>query len=499
MKFWIAFVATALLVSGPASAWEVRVAPASDVPIFETPGSQATVGALPAGKPLTISICMLDGAWCMAGDGVVDATKLRTEAGVTVADAYRAFRNGATPSTAVTGRQNGFSAFRAKIEAGQSARLLVWSDSTGNVIDHPDRWPARFATFVADRYKTHSVDLYLWDKAAGHYLPPRNIAKGSTGATVAIYDFAVSGAVPQLGLGAWFEPAVAVDPDGLILNHGINLLTAWDATGQRFPTIRGALAAAIGQFRLRYPDVPVSMIQQNPNRDDDHLVGLPSTISDAAATAGAGIIDVYSRFAERAKDPSLYIDAIHPGPDGNAIYEKAIEDHFLAARTDRIAAPTPFDFGNIVVNSDFSTWTDPAHPDGWTVVGDVAATHDGDALRLEGGGQHAFLEQQLDVQRLRNLVPGASLCVEKKSTATSRTEAGATLAIVTATGTQYFNTPGFSEHQDGFAWWCISGIDAKSAKSASLRLFPDNNPGGRRGTAWYRAVSLRNIPVLSSR
>lgn len=51
--------------------------------------------------------------------------------------------------------RNGFSKVKAKMNAGQSAVLVIWSDSTGNCRDNSGRWPERFANQVAAAYPTH--------------------------------------------------------------------------------------------------------------------------------------------------------------------------------------------------------------------------------------------------------------------------------------------------------------------------------------------------------
>jgi len=405
---------------------------------------------------------------------------------------------------------NGFSIVKTKMNAGQSAVLIIWSDSTGNCRDNAGRWPERFADQVAAAYPTHSVYLRNWNTTdTNSWDAATTVSTGSTSATLTIWNFAVTGSVPHYGMGSsWLVALGTYHPDGMILNHGINLFSGWNSDSSGV-MVRGALYAAIQQFCARYPNCPVSGIVQNPNRDATTLNNLPVFWKQVAANLGIGLVtDVYDQFIAAGKPSGYYDDAVHPSnPTGNLIYSDAIWDHWLAASTSNVRGrnPTLLTRGyNLLDNGGFRTWTDTGvAPDSWTSSGTITFTRDtsvyadpdfGYSVKMAGSGSGATYIRQTFNSTKRGYCAGkkASFAVRKRVGVSGNSTVGQCLLFITSptinggSAVQY-NTTAYVTRQGDFAWWSLQGIDIPADVSwIEVRLYQDtNSTPDTTNAAWY--------------
>ena len=406
--------------------------------------------------------------------------------------------------------RNGFSKVKAKLNAGHSAVLVIWSDSTGNCRDNAGRWPEKIAALVAAAYPTHSVLLKNWNTTdTNSWDAATTVSTGSTTATLTIWNFAVTGAVPHYGMGSsWLTALGTFDPDGLILNHGINLFSGWNSDSSGV-MVRGAIYAAIQQFLARYPDCPVSGIVQNPNRDATTLDNMPVFWKQVAARLDIGLVTaIYDAFIAAGKPSGYYADAVHPSePTGNQIYADAVWAHWLAASTSNIRGrnPTLLTKGyNLLDNGGFKTWSNTAAaPDGWTASGTITFTKDtsvyadadfGYSVKMAGSGAGAtYIKQTLNSTK-RGYCAGkkVSFAVRKRVGVSGNLTVGQCLIFVTSptvnggSAVQY-NTMTYVTRQGDFAWWALQGIDIPADVSGiEVRLYQDNNATpDTTNSAWY--------------
>lgn len=397
--------------------------------------------------------------------------------------------------------RNGFSKIKAKMNAGQSATLLIWSDSTGNCRDNAGRWPEKFAAQIAAAYPTHSVFLRNWNTSdTNSWDAATQVSTGSTSATLYIWNFAVTGSVPHYGMGStWMTAIGSIAPDGVILNHGINLFSGWNTDGIGVQ-LRGALFSAVQQLRSWYPDCPVSGVVQNPNRTTTALDSMPVFWKQVASVLDIGLVtDVYDAFIAAGKPLSYYVegDTVHPSePIGNQIYADAIWNHWLAASTANVRGRdcTLLTKGfNLLDNGGFKTWTNTAAaPDGWTANGTITFTKDtsvyadpdfGYSVKMAGSGSGATRISQVLNSTKRAWAAGKKLtfATRKRVGVSGNLTVGQCLLFVTSptvnggSAVQY-GTTAYVTRQGDFAWWTLQGIPIPSDVSGiDVRLYQDTN------------------------
>lgn len=411
--------------------------------------------------------------------------------------------------------RSGFSRVKGLMNAGLDATLMIWSDSTGNSRDNTGRWPQRFAERVAQEYPTHSVYLRNWNtQNTNAWDAAVTIQTGSTSTSLVIWNFAVTGAVPHYGMGSSWMLALGIhQPDGLILNHGINLFSGWnsDSVGA---TVRGALYAAIQQFLAAFPNCPVSGVVQNPNRDSTALNDMPVFWKQVAARLGIGLVtEVYDTFISAGKPSGYYADAVHPSePTGNQIYSDAIWAHWVAASTANVRerAPALLTRGyNLLDNGGFRTWTDTGvAPDSWTSSGTITFTKDtgnyadpdfGYSVKMVGSGAAAtYIKQTLNSTK-RGYCAGkkVSFAVRKKVGTSGNSTVGQCILFVTSptvnggVAVQYA-LPTYVTRQGDFAWWALQGIPIPDDVSVlEVRLYQDTaSTPDSSNAAWFDQAYL---------
>jgi len=126
-------------------------------------------------------------------------------------------------------RPNAFSRLKKKLRDGQSATLLIISDSTGYPIQAGTR---RFIRWLAAQFPAHRVAELLWAEWTSHgatgpklYGDPILIAEGTTPATLTVLNAALPGAYAQAMIdGLRWAPMLAPlntqPPDLILWNHG---------------------------------------------------------------------------------------------------------------------------------------------------------------------------------------------------------------------------------------------------------------------------------------
>lgn len=386
-------------------------------------------------------------------------------------------------------KHNGFSKFKAKADAGQSAQLLIWSDSTGNYYRNTGRWPIRLAASLAYRYPGHTVTIQAWDDIGnGTWQDATTVQTGSAGASspvLALKVVAISGKVPQFNMGALW-PLTSPPADGVIINHGINYFTPWDRTNEGGVHVRGAMLAAIQQYRSHYGQVPISIVVGNPIQDQPtKLVNLPIYWKQIALDAGVGVVTgIYDAYVA-AGLPNAWYDLTdntftHPSePTGNQVWASYIWQHFLEAAPDSTAASAASLLSagrNLLVNGDFRTWTNTAAaPDGWTAAGGaITFTKDTSVVAdpvlgysvkmiaastgLAGGRITQTLSGTAFRQQVRNGF--LTLAARKRVAVAGNDTVGRMLVVVNSTvaGAVTYTSVNYVERQDGFVWWAIQGI-----------------------------------------
>lgn len=386
----------------------------------------------------------------------------------------------AFPRSTGAQRFNGFSRVKARLDAGENARLMIWSDSTGNCRDNKGRWPMRIAQKLAETYPGHKVLLKNWNTATlAGFDPPIVVSKGKSGATLEVLNIAVSGSVPQLVMGElWPLTIGSAEPDGLIINHGINLVLGWNPKDQNGVLWLGAMLTAIWQFWTLWPACPISGVLQTPQRDNASQDQLGFFWQTVSAIAGIPVIDVFSIYQDAGKPGSWYVDNTHPSePTGNTIWADAIWSHYLAA------TPLRADFRNsflqiqptvqLLDNPDFARWTDVTKaPDGWSAIGKPEFARD--AATTAGAGRNASLRMTASVEQpagIQQTLPPEKLklCAGRRVFFTARVDKGdettanslGSIQVIVQSaskGAEYLGMKYFNTKQGAFAWWGIGPI-----------------------------------------
>lgn len=264
---------------------------------------------------------------------------------------------------------------KAAIVAGVAdVNVLFVGDSTG---DATAEWIYRIGSALAALYPTHTVNYRLYNNGTDTYDAAVEIAAGSGLRTITIWNASISGAALGTLKGAKFAPAIGdlTDLNGIVISYGHND-TAYNAT----PYIQhGQMIGFIEQVMLAKPGVPITVILQNPNRDDSNMDPvIASWRAVKALRPELGLVDVYSEFINRGKASGLYLDNIHPsnnapGTDGTTLFV----NKFMQGFSGSAAAPAAGSFiawltnraaSDILINGDFAAFAG-AVPDSFTLQG----------------------------------------------------------------------------------------------------------------------------------
>ncbi|HSI85386.1 MAG: SGNH/GDSL hydrolase family protein [Candidatus Methylacidiphilales bacterium] len=266
---------------------------------------------------------------------------------------------------------NALSRLKSKLESGQSAVLLIISDSTGYAEDSATR---RFVRWLALSYPKHTVRESLWNewqtnKPSGpkDYAGPVTLSTGINGssATLEVFNAALPGGVAQNMVDgarwkAMIAPLQGTAPDLILWNHGHNHQANLPLAD--FPNGRGSFYAPIGRVAFEFPTSPQAAIVQNPWRDNDGY----QRVMEWWKAVGTGLpaltlIDGYSPFIKENKDARLYKDTVHPRAEGyELIYQQILgawKDSSPGKDTNATTCWPKFADGDPILNEDFAAWT----------------------------------------------------------------------------------------------------------------------------------------------
>lgn len=426
----------------------------------------------------------------------------------------------ALKALASTNRKNcdALSTIKYLLSQGLDANLSIWTDSIGNESGNGTttlrEWPYLLADRFAATYPGYKVQVFLFDATTTNLYPPLPLVisngTGSTPPVLTIWNCAIAGSPTMFILGGRWQAAMAsLSIDAAIISHGQNHV------GTGVPDIeamaRGEFIAAIEQFKLFKPGVPIDAILENPRRDDDLMAPIVRAWRKIAQYRDLGLIDVYAAFMAAGRPPSLYQstgntfnDNVHPGQAGSNLYRDTIWTAFQAADM-RTAAPRPSLFlpspgdANLLVNGGFSQWTtSPGAPDGWTTggAGSLAVTKDGGiyadgrqpwSVKLLGTGGPTYILQAIgSSQRQKLFGQRVTFAFRRSAGAVANTTLGTgQLNIVAHSlpgGAQSYPTRTFVSG-GGWTWQAISGVYIPTdCTSLAVVLYhdtaasPDGNP-----------------------
>lgn len=276
--------------------------------------------------------------------------------------------------------ESSFSRLKKKLAEGQSATLLLISDSTGYRDISGTR---RFIRWLAAQYPGHRTTEWYWAEwvtnaptGPRNYGEPIVVSDGKTKATLTILNAVLPGAFAQAMIDGsrWanmLAPLHGQAPDLVLWNHGHNHQAALGP--KDFPYGRGSFLAPLGRVGLEFPQAPQAAIVQNAWRDNDGYERVRDWwVSAAESMPGLTLVDGYSPFIERKKSAELYQDNVHPSALGyELIYRKLVEAWDAATAGDQGAraacwANLPAE-PVLVANGDVSDWSAelPAH---WRII-----------------------------------------------------------------------------------------------------------------------------------
>lgn len=400
---------------------------------------------------------------------------------------------------------SGLSAFSATKYAIQQdaadVNLLVVGDSTG---DAADEWVYLFGQWLATQYPTHSVSYRLWDDTNNVYGVAAGIATGSGSNTIRIWNASIAGKGSLYLTGAK-QSALSVNADLVLFSHGKNGQNGLTTQQINAENMMGWEAA-----RLANPSAYFAPVLQCPNRDDSGMdVEVAQQRVVAALYPDVRPLDVYSAFIARNKDPSLYKDNVHPGPDGSALWVGVIEDMWrrspATTRTNGGALLATTDT-NLLSNGDFADFTG-ALPAGWTGTSSPTAvkeltTVDGASaysLKLTGTAAGARIQNFIGTSQ-RNSVKGKliSLAVRGFVPAGSADSVGRVGIIVDSTGAGSVVTTSasFIEGKGGWRWVIVQGVPVPlDATNVRVFLYCDSSANATSAAYYDRAVLVQgDIP-----
>jgi hypothetical protein len=264
------------------------------------------------------------------------------------------------------------------VKNDSDVHILVIGDSTGN---DSAEWVHRVAVDFGSRFTEMSVQYSLYDSVSDAYGAAETISTGSGPHTIHLWNASIAGANFNTLRGSKFGPSIgALDPNLIVFNLGHNT-TGLTATPSNH---RGNLMAMVEQVMIAHRGVPQVMILQNPRRDTDLMAPvIASQKYFKTLRPEMGLIDVYSEFIARNKDPSLYADDTHPsysspGSDGQTLFvNRWWKDFDSAAGALPAGAFTPWldqrASVDLATNGDFAVFTG-AVPDQFTAMGAGLAT-----------------------------------------------------------------------------------------------------------------------------
>jgi len=294
---------------------------------------------------------------------------------------------------------NAFSRLKRKLAAGQSATLLLISDSTGYRDISGTR---RFIRWLAAQYPAHRTTEWYWAEWETRaptgpriYGEPlvlsENKAATATAkdpATLTILNAVLPGAFAQAMIDGsrWdnmIAPLQGQAPDLILWNHGHNHQAA--LAPKDYPYGRGTFLAPLGRIGIEYPHTPNAAIIQNPWRDNDGYERVRDWwISTAEAMPSLTLVDGYSPFLAQKKSPDLYQDNVHPSARGYELIDQQLIAAWQSTTPEQEGKPVPTTcWANLpadqplVANGDLHEWPDGQPlPANWRLIHNAQARKD---------------------------------------------------------------------------------------------------------------------------
>jgi hypothetical protein len=281
---------------------------------------------------------------------------------------------------------NALSRLKRKLAQGQSATLLLISDSTGYKDSSGTR---RWIRWLAAQYPAHRVTELYWAEwvtraptGPRDYGEPLTLSEGTTPASLTILNAVLPGAFAQAMIDGsrWtsmLAPLQKLAPDLILWNHGHNHQAA--IAPQNFPYGRGTFFAPLGRIGMEFPQTPQAAIVQNPWRDNDGYERVRDWwLAVAQALPGLTLIDGYSPFLAEKKNPALFQDNVHPSAQGyELIYQQLISAWQATTPREKVKttcwATLPAE--PLVANGDLADWTGEL-PAKWRLIHNAAARKD---------------------------------------------------------------------------------------------------------------------------
>lgn len=273
---------------------------------------------------------------------------------------------------------NAFSRLKKKLVSGESATLLIISDSTGYRDDSGTR---RFIRWLASQYPSHRVTEWYWAEwvtnaptGPRNYGEPITISEGTSQATLTILNAVLPGAFAQAMIdgsrwGNVIAPLQQKAPDLVLWNHGHNHQA--NLQPKDYPYGCGSLLAPIGRVGLEFPKSPHAAIIQNPWRDNDGYERVRGWwLAAAAAMPTLTLVDGHALFLDRKKAADLYQDNVHPNAKGYELITQALIAMWTATTAQEGVPATnwvSFPAEPLVANGDLSNWTGDL-PDKWRLI-----------------------------------------------------------------------------------------------------------------------------------
>jgi hypothetical protein len=282
-------------------------------------------------------------------------------------------------------QMRGFPKFLSKMALGlQDTNVFIETDSTGN---ETTEWVYLFSQWLASRYPTHTVVYRLFDNATKTYSTV-NLQTGTGSRTLTIWNGAIPGAhcyFPQL---VGFNTIFAAEPDIVLLSYGHNEGTHLvKADGLTFAARYKAL---IRRIMLRFQGAELGLGIQNPQISNTYQQLRSSFIRQIAQQYGLAIFDMQSMFLAYANWSTQWmLDNVHTNATGSKLGMlppvQALFDDRLFPVTTGFAGTTVIG-GNLLTNGDFSSFTPPSAPTGWTVLNGATVSKDTSNFETAGWG-----------------------------------------------------------------------------------------------------------------
>ncbi len=292
----------------------------------------------------------------------------------------------ATESGSSVPAVNAFSRLKKKLAAGQSATLLVISDSTGYRDTSGTR---RFLRWLAEQYPTHHTTERYWAEwvtngptgPRNYAEPPIVLSEGTNKATLTVLDAVLPGAVGQAMIdgsrwGNMLAPLQGQAPDLILWNHGHNHQANIALKNSDYG--RGTIFAPLGRVGLEFPNTPQAAIIQNPWRDNDGYERVRNWwLAVAEAQPALTLVDGYSPFLAEKKSADLYQDNVHPSARGYELIYQQLVAAWGATTPQEENGPFGW-WANLpatellFANGDLHDWTADL-PAGWRLIHGAAA------------------------------------------------------------------------------------------------------------------------------